>query len=165
MEDKELNIQNKALDIELLKIYYEEWKFRQESLWKRMPLFFVIIFFVSTLPITACMFNDLNISGILPEFFPACGLILSILYLWYCFAESYRINAIDDLIKEIVNANFPSHYTKNGLHSFVNQRNKAKKEPWKIFTWRMAIWVPLVLTAFEVIVAIVMLFLIRKNVI
>ena len=43
MSSKELNFSNRERELELLKIYYEEWKFRQENLWKRMRLVFVAI--------------------------------------------------------------------------------------------------------------------------
>ena len=169
MDTKELKIQNKALDMELLRIYYEEWKFRQESLWKRMTSFFIIIFFISTLPVTAHMFNGLTIPDVTPKLFPICGIVLSVLYLWYCFAESHRINAVDELTREIVKANFPSKYAKHGLQPFKKSKNQAEKETeenaWKIFQFRMSIWVPLVLTAFEIAVAITMLILISKKII
>ena len=35
---------DKELDIELLKLYFEEWKYRHENLWKRMITFIVVIF-------------------------------------------------------------------------------------------------------------------------
>ena len=169
MDTEELKIQNKTLEMELLKIYFEEWKFRQENLWKRMTSFFIIIFFVSTLTITAYMFSGLSIPDISPSFFPICGLILSMLYLWYCFAESHRINAIDELAREIIKTNFPSKYTKRGLRAFQKYKNQVGVEPkekaWKIFQFRMSIWVPLVLTAFEIAVAITMLILISQKVI
>lgn len=165
MIDKELDIRNKEMNIELLKIYYEEWKFRQENLWKRMILFFVIIFFVSTLPTTAYMFDGLRLPKVSAAIFPICGLLLSVFYIWYCFAESYRINAVNNLMKKIIEANFSVEYTKMGLTSFLEHKGGNKKLPLKIFTWRMAIWVPIFLTVVEVLVAVGMLVLIRMGLI
>lgn len=158
---EELKIQNKALDIELLKIYYEEWKFRQENLWKRMTSFFIVIFFISTLPVTVHMFSGLIIPDVAPIIFPVCGMVLSAFYLWYCFAESHRINAVDELIKEIIKDNFSSRYAKHQLSSFSTKKKRA----WGVFQIRMTVVVPLVLTAFEIAVAIIMIILICKKII
>lgn len=163
MSSKELNSSNRERELELLKIYYEEWKFRQENLWKRMRLFFVAIFLVSTLPITAYMFDGLKLPQVSAMIFPICGLVLSVFYIWYCLAESYRINAVDNLIKRIIRANYPIEYTKTDLVLLAH--HTEKKILYKIFTWRMVIWIPVFLTFFEVIVAVAMLVLIGKGLI
>ena len=104
--------------LELLKLYYEEWKFRQENLWKRIIQFFVIIFFTSTLPISIKVFdssNEIVIPNKLLIFFPIAGIFLTIFFLWFCLAESIRINTNDTKIKLIINNLFPPAYGKNGL--------------------------------------------------
>ena len=157
MNKQELKKQKKILDIELLKIYYEEWRFRQENLWKRMISFFIVIFFISTLPVTspvvARMFENLigSESFSIPEnvqlFFPICGMVLSIFFLWYCVAEAKRIEAVDKLTKKIIKKNFPTEYRK-------------RKFPCKTYQIRMSIWIPFVLTVFEIVAAITMIILI-----
>ena len=64
--------------------------------------------------------------------FSICGLLLSVFYIWYCFAESYRINAVNNLMKKIIEANFSVEYTKMGLTSFLEHKGGNKKPPLKI---------------------------------
>ena len=142
------------MDIELLKIYYDEWKFRQQSIWKRMTLFFVVIFFVSTLPITINNFQNIKLPAINPVLFPICGIALSLFYLWFFLAEGQRITAIDILIRNIIKNNFPKTYTKIML---PNNH--------KLFTCRMVTYVPIILSCFEIGIAICMIILIQNQMI
>ena len=43
--------------IELLNIYYDEWKYRLDRFRKQMAQSFIVIFFVITLPISISFFN------------------------------------------------------------------------------------------------------------
>lgn len=142
--------------LELLKLYYAEWRFRQESLWKRIIQFFVIIFFTSTLPISIKIFdssNEIKIPDNLLTLFPITGIFLTIFFLWFCLAESIRINTIDTKIKLIINSLFPSTYGKNGLVPLI----RRSRDVLPIFKWRMAIWVPIFLSAIELLISIFML--------
>ena len=106
--------QNPEMEMELLKIYIDEWKFRQDSLWRRITQFFVIIFFVSTLPVTVAALSEKVILPDIPKaIFPLCGIALSIFFVWFCFSEAHRIAAIDSRCKEIIKNNFPSDYQKS----------------------------------------------------
>ena len=40
----------------LLELYYGEWKFRQENMWRQGARFSIVIFFVSTFPISIDFF-------------------------------------------------------------------------------------------------------------
>ncbi len=77
-------------NIELLKLYWEEWKFRQENLWKRIIQFFVINFFTSTLPLTVNMFS-VHLPNVSLLIFPVSGILLVLFFLWFCLSESTRI--------------------------------------------------------------------------
>ena len=138
---------------DLLTIYYDEWKFRQENFWKRIIQFFVIIFFISTFPITFDYFYH----GPLPDsidmvVFPIVGIGANIFFFIFCLSESYRINSIDDKIKRIISDTY-SCYSKNRLLPLNKEKAAAGKEaPW-VFRMRMAIWVPVFLTTIQVLLA------------
>jgi len=153
-----MSTEAKVDKIELLKLFYEDWKFRQENLWRKFTKFFVIIFFTSTLPVSISVFNDAR----LPELdfaifiFPVSGIFLTIFLLWYCLSESVRIKAVDDKIQDIICECFGAKYTKCGMKSVF----KDKKEAHPLFCMRMAVWVPITLSIIELIVAFLMLLLI-----
>jgi len=152
MEDKNLF---------LLNIYWEEWKFRQENLWKRIIQFYVIIFFVSTLPITVKVFDRVDISFFNYLLtFPIAGLLLTLFFLWFCLSESSRINSVDDKIKKIINDNYPEKYQKSKLIPFTKKSREAGKETFKCFQWRMAIWVPIFLSVTQTIISVTIFILI-----
>ena len=158
--------QNPEMEMELLKIYMDEWKFRQDSLWRRITQFFVIIFFVSTLPVTVAALSENVILPDIPKaIFPLCGIALSIFFVWFCFSEAHRIAAIDSRCKEIIKNNFPSDYQKNGLPVLKLKEETDEKGPLPIFQWRMSIWVPVFLASIEIIIAITMLILVTLKMI
>lgn len=155
---KNVPSQNREMDLELLKIYVDEWKFRQENLWRRITQFFVIIFFVSTLPVTiAGLSPEVQLPGIPKAVFPLCGIALSIFFVWFCLSEAHRIAAIDKRCNEIINNNFPQEYQKTGLPALKLKETKLEGSALPIFNWRMAIWVPIFLASVEVIIALSML--------
>lgn len=144
--------------MELLSIYHDEWKFRQEGLWKRIIQFFVVIFFTSTLPITIRVFSGPTIPDIPLEFFPYLGMGLTLFFLWFCLSESIRINSVNNKIITIMKDLFPAAYVKTDLIPLTK-----RKETIFIFKWRMAIWVPIVLSIMEVAVSVFMLYLIFNS--
>lgn len=145
-------------NIELLKLYWDEWKFRQEGLWKRIIQFMVIIFFTSTLPITINIFSA-SLPNVSLLIFPAVGILLILFFLWFCLSESIRINSIDAKIKQILQDSYPEKYVKTTLVSLT----KRKKGVLPIFRWRMAIWVPVSLSVMQFIVAISMIYFVLTN--
>lgn len=153
-----MSTEAKTDKVELLKLFYEDWKFRQENLWKKFMQFFVIIFFTSTLPISISVFNNAR----LPELdyaifiFPVSGIFLTIFLLWYCISEAVRIKAIDDKIQGIICECFGEKYKKSGMKSVF----RDAKEAHPLFCKKMAVWVPITLSIFELIIAFLMLFLI-----
>jgi len=147
--------------ISILGFYYEEWKFRQENLWKRIIQFFIIIFFVSTFPITIGILNGISIPKIPLVVFPIIGIILSLFFLLFCLSESSRINSIDYKIKLIIQNEFPN-YAKNNLIPF-NKKYIGKKDACFIFRWKMAIWVPIALSSMQIVLAIFIILLILSN--
>lgn len=144
--------------LELLKLYWEEWKFRQEGLWKRMIQFMIIIFFTSTLPITISAFS-ISLPNVSLLIFPIVGLLLVVFFLWFCLSEAVRINAIDSIIKQILEDSFPEKYVKTSLKSLTNHQ----KQPLPIFRWRMTIWIPVSLSLMQLLVVTSMIYLIVTN--
>lgn len=144
--------------IELLKLYWDEWKFRQEALWKRIIQFFCVIFFVSTLPITINMFS-ISLPDVPLLVFPIVGILLAVFFWWFCLSESIRINSIDAKIKKIIQDSFPAEYSKTTLVPF----SKQSKGVAPVFYWRMAIWVPISLSIMQIIVAISMIYFVVTN--
>lgn len=144
--------------LELLKLYWDEWKFRQENLWKRMIQFMIIIFFTSTLPITISAFS-ISLPNVSLLLFPIVGLLLIVFFLWFCLSETVRIGAIDSKVKQILKDIFPEEYVKTSLKSLTN----PQKQPLPIFRWRMTIWVPISLSFMQLLVAASMIYLIATN--
>ncbi len=144
--------------IELLKLYWEEWKFRQEGLWKRTIQFFVINFFVSTLPITINMFS-VSLPKISMLVFPIIGMMLIGFFLCFCLSESIRIASIDNKVKKIICDIFSEEYAKTKLVSLSQRGHNVSP----FFYWRMAVWVPISLSIMQTIVAISMVYLVVTN--
>ena len=158
-----MNNTDKNQWIELLKLYYEEWKFRQEELWKKAIQLLVIIFFTSTLPITISVFGSISISNIPMWVFPGFGILLTFFFLWYFLSKSLRINAIDAKRKRVIEMVFGNGFTDDDLLPFLERNRENKKEPLIIFKWRMSIWVPVILSAIEIAISIIMIILICFN--
>lgn len=154
-----MTAQDKDRNIELLSLYYEEWRFRQDGLWKRIVQFFVIIFFTSTLPITVNIFHSISIPNISLLVFPIVGIFLTAFFVVFCMSESVRIKAIDMKIKKIISDCFDPSYCKMDLPSLFDNTKPAGK----IFTKRMAIWVPLSLATMQLILAGFMIWLILSG--
>ena len=141
--------------IELLKLYWDEWKFRQEGLWKRILQFFVINFFVSTLPISIKLFS-ISLPKVSLLIFPIVRMMLTVFFLWFCLSESIRITSIDTKIKKIICDLFSEQYAKTTLVPLIKRSKKVSP----IFYWRMATWLPISLSIMQTIVAISMIYLV-----
>ena len=145
--------------IELLKLLYDEWKYRQDGLWKRMIQFTVIVLFISTLPITIGLFNGIALPELPLAFFPVVGIFLSAFFVVFCLAESTRIKSIDRNVKAIEKDIYPPEYQKTTLVSLMNDNKPASR----LLTARMAVWVPISLGGFQIAIAILVLYLIATN--
>ena len=144
--------------LELLKIYYDEWKYRHEHFWKTLIRFFVVIFFTSTLPITIHIFNGAIIPNIPLSLFPVTGIFLTIFYLWYGLSESLRLTATNKTIKLMIGKLFPNHENVQ-LTSFTNEDMPAHP----IFYVRVALWIPILFSGIEFVISISMLLLVFTN--
>lgn len=137
------NLSNEVV-INILNIYFEEWKYRCENFWKRFNQFTIVTFFASTMPITFRIFEGLVLPEISLVFFPVCGIILSLLCLFLCWSEASRLISSDLTIKKIIKDLGKDEFEKESLSLF---KNKILKK-FQIFNWRIGIWVPLVATIF-----------------
>ena len=144
--------------LELLKIYYDEWKYRHEHFWKTLVRFFVVIFFTSTLPITIQVFNGAVIPNIPLAIFPITGILLTILYLWYSLSESLRLNAVNVTMTAMIRDLFPK-YERAKLVSFIDEGKVAHT----IFYMRIALWIPVLFSVIEILISIAMLALVFTN--
>lgn len=146
-----------ANPIELLNIYYDEWKYRLDRFRKQMVQSFIVIFFVITLPISISFFNNIKIPNALPLLlFPISGLCLSFVFLFYCLSESSRIITLRDKITLIIRDNFPEQYLK-----YPCSQNSSKH--FSLFKLSMTIWIPIGLTIVEIIISAIMIYLIVNN--
>jgi len=121
----------------LLETYYDEWKFRNEGLWKRIIQFFVIIFFVSTFPISVRVFERLDgvdLSIISSWIFPVMGTVLSICLFIFCLVEGAKMLLVALEIKKI-KAEFGGEEADRSQHPYTQ----------KLAKWRPSILVPGVL--------------------
>lgn len=148
------NINN---NIELLKLYYDEWKYRLDNFRKQLLQASIVIFFTSSLPITINLFNDVKIPRMPLILFPIAGIGLTIIFMAYCLAEASRINTLDSQIKLIIKENFSSQYHKNSLIPVISNK------PLKFLCKKMTIWIPIALACFEIIIAIFMILLIYND--
>lgn len=149
--------------IELLQIYYDEWKFRQESLWKRLIQFFVIIFFVTTLPVTINAFGKITLPAIPLVVFPILGIALSLFFTLFFLCEAARINAVNRKVYTIIEDNYDKKYLKSSLPPFSKKRELEGKDAWKLLQGRMSIWVPVTLAIMQIGLAIAEIALIESG--
>ena len=143
--------------IELLKIYYDEWKYRDENSWKKRLQFFVAILFISTLPVSYQTFGAISLPNSILFMFPISGIFLSFIFLWYCLSEAYRIKSIAFRIEIIINDVFLPKYSKYGLVPIRKKNHDKGKSVHKIFYEPMNIWVPMLFFILELAVSIAMI--------
>lgn len=154
-------MEHKVDENNLLQIYFDEWKFRQESLWKRMIQFLVINFFITTMPITVTAFSGVKLPSSVGFYvYPICGIAISVIFFVFCLSESYRINSIDRLCKKIISDTLPK-YEKRGLVSFDNAKADRGVMAPKLFQKPMAVWVPTLFAVLQIVLAISMIFIIK----
>lgn len=143
--------------IELLNLYYDEWKYRLDRFRKQMTQSFIVIFFVITLPISIRFFNNIKIPDAIPLLlFPLSGVCLSFIFLFYCLSESSRITTLKNKIKLIINDNFPEKYHK---YQYLQYDTKH----FSFFKISMKIWIPIGLTIVEIIISAIMVYLITNK--
>lgn len=146
-----------ANPIELLNIYYDEWKYRLDRFRKQMVQSFIVIFFVITLPISISFFNNVQIPHAIPLLlFPISGLCLSFVFLFYCLSESSRIATLRNKITQIISDNFPEKYLKYPCTSSTTKN-------FSLFKMSMAVWIPIGLTIVNIIISAIMIYLIVNN--
>lgn len=146
--------------IELIKIYHEEWEFRQEHVWKKFVLFVVVIFFASTMPITVGLFPGLEIPEKLSLYwFPVLGIILTFFFLASNLADAARMSTLDTLIRKIVGDVYPAKYNKKGLDPLLGKN----KNRWNTFNMRMSVWVPILVAVVEISIAVGVIVLIYNG--
>ena len=141
---------------ELLKIYYDEWKYRLDHMRKQLIQSYIVIFFTTTLPITIGVFEGITIPNLPLIIFPVTGILLTMVFLLYCMSEAARIKSLDMKIKLIIKENFPQQYSKTKLTTVIKH---SKKEP-TIYKWSMTAWIPIIMAIAELILAGIMLYLI-----
>lgn len=154
----ESNVAETEHAIKLLELYYAEWKFRVENFWKRLIQFFVIIFFVSTFPITVNLWNGLYIPGY-QLIFPCAGILMTFLFLWFALSDATRINSSNLRIKTIIRDVFPERYNTTSLASLFSDDKPAAS----IFKPKIDAWFPIVLAIFELIISTIMIILIQNG--
>lgn len=142
---------------ELLKIYFEEWKYRLDRYRKQISQLVVIIFLTTSLPISVKVFENVEIPSIPLIIFPLSGILLTFIFMFYCLSEAARIKSLDKIIKKIISNNYPEEYVKTNLDMVLNKKLTI------ILNARMTIWVPIALFFVEIIIALIMIYLICTN--
>lgn len=146
--------------IELIKVYHEEWQFRQGHVWKKFVLFVVVIFFASTMPITVGLFPGLEIPEKLSLYwFPVLGIILTFFFLASNLADAARMSTLDTLIRKIVGDVYPAKYNKKGLDPLLGKNKKR----WNPFNMRMSVWFPILVAVVEIAIAVGVIVLIHNG--
>ena len=147
--------------IELLKLYYDEWKFREEDLWKKAVQMLIVIFFTSTLPITIGVFGGVNIGNIPLYLFPVSGILLTIFFLVFYLSNSLRIKAVDQKRRKIISMVYGHAFSSYDLPPLLKKSKKSSR----IFRARITIWVPVVLSLILLGISIAILVMIHKGLI
>lgn len=146
--------------IELIKVYHEEWQFRQGHVWKKFVLFVVVIFFASTMPITVGLFPGLEIPEKLSLYwFPILGIVLTFFFLASNLADAARMSTLDTLIRKIVGDVYPAKYNKKGLDPLLGKN----KNRWNPFNMRMSVWFPILVAVVEIAIAVGVIVLIHNG--
>lgn len=146
--------------IELIKVYHEEWQFRQGHVWKKFVLFVVVIFFASTMPITVGLFPGLEIPEKLSLYwFPVLGIILTFFFLASNLADAARMSTLDTLIRKIVGDVYSAKYNKKGLDPLLGKN----KNRWNPFNMRMSVWFPILVAVVEIAIAVGVIVLIHNG--
>lgn len=162
--EKKVHIQKESptndQKIELIKVYHEEWQFRQGHVWKKFVLFVVVIFFASTMPITVGLFPGLEIPEKLSLYwFPVLGIILTFFFLASNLADAARMSTLDTLIRKIVGDVYPAKYNKKGLDPLLGKN----KNRWNPFNMRMSVWFPFLVAVVEIAIAVGVIVLIHNG--
>lgn len=148
---------NTENNISLLKLYYDEWKYRLDNYRKQIYKIIIVIFFTTTLPISIGIFDKVIIPNIALTIYPLLGLVLTIVFFVYCCAESSRICALDKLIKLIISDTFDNKYKKDNLQPiFIKKFLFFHK-------MRITIWLPIILMALELVIVCIMFVFINKK--
>lgn len=146
--------------IELIKVYHEEWQFRQGHVWEKFVLFVVVIFFASTMPITVGFFPGVEIPEKLSLYwFPVLGIILTFFFLASNLADAARMSTLDTLIRKIVGDVYPAKYNKKGLDPLLGKN----KNRWNPFNMRMSVWFPILVAVVEIAIAVGVIVLIHNG--
>ena len=144
-----------ATALEIVKMYFDEWKYRHENFWKRLTQLAVITFFTSSMPITYRIFAGMTLPRISMMFFPICGIILAFASGLLCLAEYKRLEAVDNTIKHIIAEQFGK--------SCAKEERTAKKLWEKAINKKIGIWVPCTLTIMQLVLAGIMIWMIAAN--
>lgn len=155
------------MNLQLLALYHDEWKFRHTNFWRRVPTFFALIFIVSTFPITAQFIFSAEpetLTGIPLVLFPVVGIALTLLFLWFCLSEAVRMNSVGDKMRAIINDHFAPRYQKIDLPPLLAWKDKQKhNRAARLFRMRMSLWVPFSLSAMLFCVALFMICWLRHQ--
>lgn len=74
---------NTENNISLLKLYYDEWKYRLDNYRKQIYKIIIVIFFTTTLPISIGIFDKVIIPNIALTIYPLLGLVLTYSFFLY----------------------------------------------------------------------------------
>ncbi len=124
----------KEKDMQLLELYWEEWKYRHENFWKRMTQFFIAIAFLSVLPLIYQSFIDeaIKLNQFSLSILPGLSIVLSLFFLWYGFSESVRLIAVNEKINALTRENFEG---RSFLLISVTARRFLKIRISKVVPW------------------------------
>lgn len=144
-----------STSLELVKMYYDEWKYRHENFWKRLIQFAIITFFTTSMPITYHIFDGLVLPRISQLLFPICGIILAFIGSILCLSEYKRLEAVGNTIKRIIEDDFGEEYAKEEL--------TAQEWLKKIINTKIGIWIPCILMVMQLALACLIIWMIIVN--
>lgn len=145
---------NNSTSLEIVKIYFDEWKYRHENFWKRLTQFAIITFFTSSMPITYRVFGRLELPSISMLFFPICGIILAFVSCVFCLSEYKRLDAVGNTIKRIIDA----HWGKS-----LDREELTQNKLGKIFRMKIGVWIPCALMVMQIVLASLIIWMIAIN--
>lgn len=108
--------------VSLLSMYYDDWRYRDDSVWKHTYKMFIATVFIMILPNLAGKLKiNLNV-----EIFRYAGLAIAIFSFYVGMAYAVRLEASGDTFSRLL-GRLPVEYQRTTLHQAVNTVRKKDK--------------------------------------
>ena len=120
----EVRIEN---SLELLKIYNDEWIYRDQSLWDCATKMFTLSLVAILLPYLSGFMVTIPVS---PFIFPFVGILISLFSFYHCMVNAYKMNIMGDTKQRILlKMKLPDTYLREEIRNKEGLKNKFSSLP------------------------------------